>query len=316
MMKEQQEITGEIETAPANERAQVPSKDAIAPQGANTAKGASNSDDSNPKTSPDLKAQTQNTSSGGGWASTFILLGGLWEFSMRFVRTLSRPPYEFKEVIRQLFAIGYRSLSLVTVVGVVIGAVLTMQSRPTMSKFGAEAFIPAMVAISVMRELSPVLISIILAGRVGAGIAAELGSMRATEQIDAMDVAALDPYKLLVFTRVVACMIALPVLCIYADALALVGSWLVEKLDAGMSVSLFINSVTDSVEFSDYLPGIAKTIFFGFTIGIVGCYEGYNSTGGTEGVGKSATDAAVTSSLLIILLDVLFVKVTLMLWSS
>jgi phospholipid/cholesterol/gamma-HCH transport system permease protein len=235
-------------------------------------------------------------------------------FSMRFFRALLSPPYEFREIVRQIYAIGFRSISLVTVVGVVIGAVLTMQSRPTMQKFGAEGFIPAMVAISVMRELSPVLISVIIGGRVGAGIGAELGSMRATEQIDAMDVAALDPYKYLVFTRIVACMIALPVLCTYADSLALVGSWFVERLDAHMSVSLFLGKVTDSVAFSDFLPGIGKTIFFGFTIGLVGCYEGYNSKGGTEGVGKSATDAAVTSSLLIILLDVLFVKVTLMLW--
>ncbi|MHB8391829.1 MAG: MlaE family ABC transporter permease [Acidobacteriaceae bacterium] len=248
------------------------------------------------------------------WASGLALLGGLWLFSVRFLKTLARPPYELKEIIRQLNMIGYRSLSLVTVVGVVIGAVLTMQSRPTMIKFGAEAFIPEMVAISVMRELSPVLISVILAGRVGAGIGAELGSMRASEQIDAMDVAALDPFKYLVFTRIVACMIALPVLTIIADLLALGGSWVVEKIEAGMTLSLFIHTVVNGVEFSDYLPGIAKTIFFGFTIGLVGCYEGYNSKGGTEGVGRSATDAAVTSSLLIILLDVLFVKVTLMLW--
>ncbi len=250
------------------------------------------------------------------WVGGLVLLGGLWLFAVRFIKTLGRPPYEFKEIIRQLNAIGFRSLSLVTVVGVVIGAVLTMQSRPTMIKFGAEAFIPAMVAISVMRELSPVLISVILGGRVGAGIGAELGSMRASEQIDAMEVAALDPYKLLVFTRVVACMIALPVLTIYADLLALVGSWVVEKIEAGMTLNHFITSVVNSVEFSDYLPGIVKTIFFGFTIGIVGCYEGYNSSGGTEGVGRSATDAAVTSSLLIIVLDVLFVKITLMLWPS
>jgi phospholipid/cholesterol/gamma-HCH transport system permease protein len=249
-------------------------------------------------------------------ASGLVLLGGLWLFSIRFIKTLGRPPYEFREIVRQLYATGYRSLSLVTVVGVVIGAVLTMQSRPTMIKFGAEAFIPAMVAISVMRELSPVLISVILAGRVGAGIGAELGSMRVGEQIDAMDVAALDPYKLLVFTRVVACMIALPVLTIYADFLALIGSWIIEKVEAGMTISHFITSVVHSVAYSDYMPGIIKTIFFGFTIGIVGCYEGYHSTGGTEGVGKSATDAAVTSSLLIILLDVLFVKITFMLWPS
>jgi phospholipid/cholesterol/gamma-HCH transport system permease protein len=249
-------------------------------------------------------------------ANWLVLLGGLWVFSVRFFKTLGRPPYEFREIVRQLYATGYRSLSLVTVVGVVIGAVLTMQSRPTMIKFGAEAFIPAMVAISVMRELSPVLISVILAGRMGAGIGAELGSMRVGEQIDAMEVAALDPFKLLVFTRVVACMIALPILTIYADFLALGGSWLIEKVESGMTMSHFITSVVRSVAFSDYLPGVAKTIFFGFTIGIVGCYEGFHSTGGTEGVGKSATDAAVTSSLLIILLDVVFVKLTFMLWPN
>ena len=248
------------------------------------------------------------------WMSGLVLLGGLWLFAVRFVKTLARPPYEFKEIVRQLNMIGYRSLSLVTVVGIVIGAVLTMQSRPTMIKFGAEAFIPVMAAISVMRELAPVLISVILAGRVGAGIGAELGSMRASEQIDAMDVAALDPFKYLVFTRIVACMIALPLLTIIADFVALGGSWVVEKIEAGMSLNLFIHTVMNGVEFSDYLPGVAKTIFFGFVIGLVGCYEGYNSTGGTEGVGRSATDAAVTSSLLIIILDVLFVKVTLMLW--
>jgi phospholipid/cholesterol/gamma-HCH transport system permease protein len=266
-----------------------------------------------PKPEPTIKAEDTPLEKK-AWASSLIVLGGLWLFAMRFLKTLTRPPYEFKEIVRQMNAIGWRSMSLVTVVGVVIGAVLTMQSRPTMLKFGAEAFIPAMVAISVMRELSPVLIAVILSGRVGAGIGAELGSMRVTEQIDAMDVAALDPFKFLVFTRVVACMIALPLLTVYADFLALAGSWFVEKIEAGMTLRHFVTSVVNSVVFSDYLPGIGKTIFFGFTIGIVGCYEGYNSTGGTEGVGKSATDAAVTSSLLIILLDVLFVKLTLMLW--
>ena len=266
-------------------------------------------------TTPEIEAKPSNEDAApGGWSRMLTTLGGLWMFGMRFFSAIAHPPYEFKEIVRQLNAIGLRSLSLVTVVGVVIGAVLTMQSRPVMLKFGAEAFIPAMVAISVMRELAPVLLSVILAGRVGAGIGAELGSMRASEQIDAMDVAALDPYKYLVFTRVVACMIALPVLCIYADFLALIGSWLVERIESGMSITLFINSVVSSVQFSDYLPGVGKTIFFGFTIGVVGCYEGYNSLGGTEGVGRSATDAAVTSSLLIIVLDVVFVKLSLMLW--
>ncbi len=249
-----------------------------------------------------------------GLRTTLIFLGGLALFTERFIRALFRRPFEFKEIVRQMFQIGFRSFSLVAVVGVVIGAVLTMQSGPTMRKFGAEGFIPAMVAISVMRELAPVLVSVILAGRVGAGIGAEIGSMRATEQIDAMDVAALDPFKFLVFTRIVACMISLPVLCILADFLALVGSWAVEKIQSGMSMTLFINSVSDSIAFSDFLPGVMKTVFFGYVIGIVGCFEGYYSVGGTEGVGKSARDAAVASSLIIIVLDVVFVKLSLMLW--
>lgn len=283
--------------------------------------GATHDDDGfspAPEAPPQVQPEQESTltSLGKQWASMLTLLGGLALFAVRFAQTIIRPPYEFREVVRQLNAIGWRSMSLVSVVGTVIGAVLTMQSRPTMVKFGAEAFIPVMVAISAMRELCPVLVSVILGGRVGAGIAAELGSMRATEQIDAMEVAAVDPFKLLVFTRVLACMVALPLLTIYADFLSLFGSWLVEKIDAGMSITLFVNSVLNGSEFSDYLPGVAKTIFFGFTIGIVGCYEGYNSKGGTEGVGKSATDAAVTSSLLIILLDVLFVKLTLVLWPA
>lgn len=248
------------------------------------------------------------------WRRQIEYLGGLSAFAGTYFQTMFQRPFEFREVIRQTYQIGFRSIPLVMVVGTVIGAVLTMQSRPTMRKFGAEAFIPAMVAISVMRELAPVLISVIVGGRVGAGIGAELGSMRVTEQIDAMEVAALNPYKYLVATRVTACVLAIPILVVYADLLALFGSFLVQNVEARMSMELFVNSVTASVTFADYIPGILKSIFFGFTIGLVGCYEGFHSTGGTEGVGKSATDAAVASSLLIIVLDVIFVKVFLILF--
>jgi len=240
----------------------------------------------------------------------FDKVGGLAIFSARFFRAAFHPPFETKELIKQTYEVGVRSFGLVAIVGVVIGAVLTMQSRPTMLKFGAEAFIPAMVAVSVMRELSPVLISIIVAGRVSAGIGAELGSMRVTEQIDAMEVAALNPFNYLVVTRVLACMIALPLLTVYADFLALFGSFLVQNIEAGMSGALFYNSVMSSITFVDFAPGIVKTVFFGFIMGIVGCYEGYNSEGGTEGVGRSATSAVVVSSLLIIITDVLAVKLT------
>lgn len=248
------------------------------------------------------------------WKDQVKYLGGLSDFAMLFAKSMFRRPFEYKEIVRQTYQIGFRSLPLVIIVGTVIGAVLTMQARPTMRKFGAEGFIPAMVAISLMRELSPVLISIIVGGRVGAGIAAELGSMRVTEQIDAMEVAALDPIKYLVSTRIMACLIGIPMLVVYGDFLGLCGSFLVQKIEAGMSAQLFINSITSTVTFADYLPGLLKSVFFGFTIGLVGCYEGFNSQGGTEGVGKSATDAAVASSLLIILLDVVFVKLFLILW--
>lgn len=240
----------------------------------------------------------------------FSNIGALAQFAGRFFIEVFRPPLETKEIVKQTFDVGVRSFKLVAVVAIVIGAVLTMQSRPTMIKFGAESFVPAMVAVSVLRELSPVLISVIVAGRVAAGIGAELGSMRVTEQIDAMEVAALNPYKYLVVTRVIACMIALPLLTIYGDFLALLGSYLVQQIEAGMSLALFYNSVMSTVNFSDFLPGVIKTIFFGFIIGLVGCYEGFHSEGGTEGVGRSATDAVVISSLLILIVDVLAVKVT------
>jgi phospholipid/cholesterol/gamma-HCH transport system permease protein len=237
-------------------------------------------------------------------------IGGLAIFSARFFSALFRPPFETKELIKQTYEVGVRSLGLVAVVSIVIGAVLTMQSRPSMIKFGAEAYVPAMVAVSVLRELSPVLISIIVAGRVSAGFGAELGSMRVTEQIDAMEVAALDPFNYLVVTRVLACMIALPVLTVYADFLAIFGSYLVQNIEAGMNGALFYHSLMGSLQFVDFVPGVLKTISFGFIVGIVGCFEGYTSEGGTEGVGRSATNAVVLSSLLIILADMLAVKVT------
>ncbi len=243
-------------------------------------------------------------------SSILSRIGALAQFAFRFLRKMVTPPFEIKETVKQIYDIGVRSFALVAVVAIVIGAVLTMQSRPTMIKFGAEAFVPAMVAVSVLRELSPVLVSVIVAGRVAAGIGAELGSMKVTEQIDAMEVAALDPFNYLVVTRVLACMIALPLLTVYADVISLLGSAVVQQIEAGMSWQLFYNSVLNSINFVDFVPGVMKTIIFGFIIGIVGCFEGYHSTGGTEGVGRSATDAVVISSLLILITDMLVVKAT------
>ncbi|HYM20607.1 MAG TPA: ABC transporter permease [Candidatus Kapabacteria bacterium] len=243
-------------------------------------------------------------------------IGRIGLFSGRFFIRLFRPPFELKEAIKQTYEEGVRSFALVAVVAIVIGAVLTLQSRPMMIKFGAEAFVPGMVAVSALRELCPVIVSVIVAGRVAAGIGAELGSMRVTEQIDAMEVAALDPFNYLVVTRVLACTIAMPLLTVYADVIAMLGSATVQYVDAGMSYRLYYSSIMNSLTFVDFLPGVIKTIIFGFIMGIVGCYEGFNSKGGTEGVGRSATDAVVISSLLILITDMLVVKLTVLLFDT
>jgi phospholipid/cholesterol/gamma-HCH transport system permease protein len=190
-----------------------------------------------------------------------------------------------------------------------------MQSQPVLVRFGAESFLPAMVSLSVVRELGPVLTAIIFAGRVSSGIGAELGSMRVTEQIDAMEVSAVNPFKFLVVTRILACTLILPILTAYVIFLALIGGYLAMLLFQDMNFQYYINSVFRALEFTDYVPGIAKTFFFGFIVGAVGSYKGYTASNGTVGVGKASTSSVVASSLLILLVDMVLVKITLWLWA-
>jgi phospholipid/cholesterol/gamma-HCH transport system permease protein len=191
-----------------------------------------------------------------------------------------------------------------------MGLVLTVQSRPTLEEFGAESWLPAMVAISVVREIGPVITALICAGKIGSSIGAELGSMKVTEQIDAMEVSGTNPFKYLVVTRVMAATFMLPVLVVIADLLALYASYLGVNIKDVVSFKLYINQVFDSLEYSDFLPAFIKSYFFGFAIGIVGCYKGYHSRKGTEGVGQSANSAVVVASLLIFILDLIAVQVT------
>lgn len=236
--------------------------------------------------------------------------GALSRFTGWFFHEAFRPRYEWREFIRQCFMIGYKSLPLVALTGFIMGLVLTMQLRPTLVDYGVEARIPAMVALSIVREIGPVITALIFAGKIGSGIGAELGSMRVTEQIDAMEVSGTNPYKYLVVTRVAAATVMLPLLVIMSDAISLYGGYLGVNITAITSFDLYITQVFETLHFSDVLPAFIKTFFFGFAVGLVGCYKGYNSSKGTEGVGRSANSAVVLSSLAVFIIDLLAVQIT------
>jgi phospholipid/cholesterol/gamma-HCH transport system permease protein len=231
-------------------------------------------------------------------------------FTGRFFKQAVKPPYEFNEIIKQSFLIGYKSLPLIVITGFIIGLVLTIQSRPTLAKFGAESWLPAMVAVSIIREIGPVITALIFAGKVGSGIGAELASMNVTEQIDAMEVSDTNPFKYLVVTRVLAATFMLPLLVIFADIFGLLGSYVGVNIKGDVSAYLFFAQIFQSLEFGDLFPAFIKTFFFGFAIGLIGCYKGYYSNKGTEGVGKAANSAVVFSSLMVFIIDMIAVQIT------
>jgi len=236
--------------------------------------------------------------------------GGLSSFAGRFFTQFYKPRYEFREFIRQCFVIGYQSLPLIGLTGFIMGLVLTIQLRPSLIDYGVESQLPSMISVAVFRELGPVIIALIFAGKIGSSIGAELGSMKVTEQIDAMEVSGTNPFKYLVVTRVMATTFMLPVLVMLADAIALYGSFLGVNIRGFTSFSLFYYQVTDILSFGDVLPAFVKTFFFGFTVGIIGCYKGYYSSKGTEGVGRSANTAVVLSSVMVFVIDLIAVQIT------
>jgi phospholipid/cholesterol/gamma-HCH transport system permease protein len=240
----------------------------------------------------------------------FVEVAQLTLFTLRFCKEVIKPPYEFKELIKQAYLIGYRSFPLVAITGLIMGLVLTIQSRPTLAEFGAESWLPAMVAVSIVREIGPVITALIFAGKVGSGIGAELASMKVTEQIDAMEVSGINPFKYLVVTRIAAATFMLPVLVIAADAISLYGSYVGVNLKGDVSFHLFFLEVFEKLTFSDVFPALIKTVFFGFAVGLIGCYKGYNSDKGTEGVGKAANAAVVYASLMVFIIDMIAVQIT------
>lgn len=242
--------------------------------------------------------------------------GGLFAFIGRFFARFWRRPFEFRELLNQMDEVGAKSLTLTGVVGFSIGIVLAMQSRGTLARFGAESFLPSMLALSVIKEIGPVLTSLVLAGRLGAGMGAELGSMKVTEQIDALEVAALKPFHYLVVTRVLACVIMFPVMTAITDVLALFGGYLEATLAGGMDYRVFLATAFDTMRIVDVVVDTMKTSVFGFIVGIVSCYLGYSVRGGTREVGRAAMQAVVISSLLILIADVVVVRLSILLFGD
>mgnify|MGYP006144631515 FL=1 len=226
-----------------------------------------------------------------------------------FKETFSRD-FEFREFIKQCYQIGYKTLPLISITGTIMGLVLTIQSRPVLLKFGAETMLPSMVALSIIREMGPVITALICAGKIGSGIGAELGSMKVTEQIDAMEVSSTNPIRFLIVTRVLATTLMIPLLVLYADALGILGSWLGANIKGDVSFILFFSQAFRHVEFIDLFPAIIKTFLFGAAIGLVGCYKGFNAGRGTESFGKEANSAVVLASLLVIIIDMIAVQIT------
>ena len=246
--------------------------------------------------------------------SVFEWFGELGIFCMRLLRASLAPPYEFRELLRQCDEIGSKSLPLIALAGAATGVVMSLQTRDSLVRFGAKSFLPAVIVFSLIKESGPIITGLMVSGRVGAGIGAQLGSMKVTEQIDAMEASAIDPFKFLVATRVLACVVMVPLLTLAADFCGIVMGWVANTLSEPISLRLFLENGFKNMLFSDYIPPTFKTMVFGFIIGIIACFQGMRTQGGTEGVGRSATSSVVLSSLFVVLADVVLVRLILTIW--
>ena len=245
-----------------------------------------------------------------GWKKWFEDIGDQAAFLFKFFGNIFKRGFEWPEFVRQCYEIGYRSLKLVGITSLIMGLVLIVQLRPTLVAFGATGMLPATLALSFVRELGPVIIALICAGKIASSIGAELGSMKVTEQLDAMEVSGANPLQYLVVTRILATTVMVPILSIIGDVVGLFGGFLGLNIRENMSFHLYFTKVISAIGFSDLFPALVKTIFFGFAIGFVGCYKGFHSNKGTESVGIAANTAVVTASLWIFVIDAIAVQVT------
>jgi phospholipid/cholesterol/gamma-HCH transport system permease protein len=231
-------------------------------------------------------------------------------FTGRYFVELIKPPYEFNELLKQSYRIGFLSLQLVGITGFIMGLVLTVQTRPTLAEFGAESWHPAMISVSIVREIGPVITALICAGKVSSSIGAELASMRVSEQIDAMEVSGINPFKYIIVTRVLATTLMLPILTVFNDIISMLGSLVGVNILGKVSYSLFFAQAFAQLSFTDVFPSLIKTGFFGFFIGLIACYKGYYANKGTVGVGEAANSSVVITSLMVFIIDVVAVQVT------
>lgn len=244
-----------------------------------------------------------------GLDAFFIDLYDASKFVLRFFKEVLKPPYEVKEIIRQCYQVGWNSLPLISLTGFITGLVFTKQSRPSLAEFGATSWLPSLVAIAIIKALAPLVTALIAAGKVGSNIGAEIGSMKVTEQIDAMEVSAINPFKFLVVSRVLATTLMIPILTFYTGGVAMLGSYINVHMNEMTSFVAFFEQAFQKISFVDIFASLTKAIVYGFTIGIVGCYKGYHATSGTEGVGRSANSSVVISMFLIFVEEILIVQV-------
>jgi phospholipid/cholesterol/gamma-HCH transport system permease protein len=238
----------------------------------------------------------------------FEWFGDLGIFFWQVVRAAVTPPFEFLELFRQLDEIGSKSLPLVALAGAATGVVLSLEARYSLTRFGAKSLLPAAIVFSVIHETGPIITGLVVSGRVGAGIGAELASMKVTEQIDAIEASAVNPYRLLAATRILACILMLPLLTLAADCCGLVMGWVTQAMVEPVTLHQFINAGFSGADFNDFLPPTFKTAVFGLIIGLIACFQGMRTQGGAAGVGRAATSSVVLSSLFVILADVVLVK--------
>jgi phospholipid/cholesterol/gamma-HCH transport system permease protein len=232
------------------------------------------------------------------------------KFVARFFREAFVPPFHFKEIMNQCFEVGLKSLALITLTGFITGIVFTKQSRPSLEDFGATSWLPSLITIAVVRALGPLITALICAGKVGSSIGAELGSMKVTEQIEAMEVSAINPFKYLVVTRVLATSITIPVLSLYCAFVGLLGAYINVHAHEDTSFIAFFQGGFSTISFLDIFSSVIKSIIFGFTIGIIGCYKGFNANQGTRGVGRAANEAVVLAMFLVFIEEIVIVQLT------
>ncbi len=239
----------------------------------------------------------------------FADVNNAYKFTTRFFKEALKPPFHFRELINQCFEVGLKSLLLISVTGFIIGIVFTKQSRPSLEEFGATSWLPSLIGIAIIKALGPLVTALICAGKVGSSIGAELGSMKVTEQIDAMEVSAINPFKYLAVTRVWATTITIPILALYCSFVALIGSYINVHSEEGTSILSFYKNSFSTLSFLDLFSAVIKSVIFGFTIGIIGCYKGFHATQGTRGVGKAANQAVVLAMFLVFIEEIVVVQV-------